>query len=346
MANKNTGYQGFTPYAFRPVESAKPGERGQLGKERRDNKFKRAGVDVLGYKDSEEYASTTSRAGGLVRASHYASRERPTPIIKIKDRRPMVPKKFVAKSLSSTTLPNHSARLRILEEITEEDVHSTFSSFDKDGSGYVHRRDIKRAFSYLTKNRAQHDVVDTFHALLEKNEQPRISLQDFKDGLSRLHQIVSDQLNTHASRHQGPAWALEEKAKVLKDVVPHSTAQIDIGVEGHDPKTDRTVMRGNGMKSTTDDLFAGTSKVTSHIPGYRGFISSARPAKAEQPRDSKDHMFIVDNFKGNAPVGYTGNPKTNLRSNRGSMETDKSRADKLVVNMWKQRDRNPRSQFL
>ena len=340
MANKNTGYQGFVPYRFRAVESSKPGERGEQGRVFRDNKFmKDVGIDLMGYR-SGNLETTTDRMGSLVNKSHYASCERPTPIIQLKDRRKVEEKKFVSSSLSLSTFPDHRQRLARLESIDEEKLKSVFTRFDKDNSGFLSKREMRKVFHALTNGKAEPDVVDTFVVIMDKNRDSKISFEEFHSGYSRVVDIVRGQLDTRALRHAGPSWAQERKESILKGYVPQSSAHNDFGAEGESPAS-RPVMTG-----TTKDLFAGTSKVANHIPGYRGYISNAHPTSADESRPSKDHMFAVDNFKGNAPVGYTGHKRSNVRGNRGDMHTDKSRADALVVRHWQHKERNPRSQFL
>ena len=339
-------YQGFIPYAFRPIETSKPGERGERGRQFRNNKFKKAGVELLAYKETA-FTSSTADAGSLVRKQHYEARERQTPIIKIKDRKPMEPKRFVAKSLSASSFQDHNQRLSLIDSFTEEDLKSSFSSFDKDQSGFLDRREMKNVFATLTNASAPPDISETFAALFDKNHDNRVSFEEFISGMVRLRDIVRGQLNTRALRHAGPAWAQggRSERKVLKGYVPRSASEMDMGLEGENP-SERIAMRGGAMKSTTEDLFSGTSKVTKHLPGYRGYISQSRPQLAEKTRDSKDDMFVVDNYRGGAAAGYTGNLKSDLRANRGTYETDKSRADKLVLRMWRGRECNPRSQFL
>lgn len=259
----------------------------------------------------------------------------------------MEPKRFVSQSLSASNFQDHNQRLHLIDSLTGDDLKSSFASFDVDKSGYLDRREMKKVFAKLTKASAPQDLSQTFVALFDKNRDNRVTFEEFLNGMMKLRQIVQGQLNTRAIRHGGPAWSRGSSAekKVLKGFVPRSATEMDMGLEGEIPK-DRIAMRGRAMKSTTDDLFSGTSKVTGHIPGYRGYISQSNPHLAEKTRDSKDDMFIVDNYRGGAAAGYTGNLKSDLRKNRGSYETDKSRADKLVLRMWRGRERNPRSQFL
>lgn len=214
-----SGYQGFVPYAFRRAETRKPGET----REQIKNKFRRKDGRVP--EEVDTFATTTLSATNKVRAADYAATQRPTPLIKVKDRKRMAHKKFVAKSMHKTEYPNHFANRR--------------------------------------------------------NE-------------------------TSETSHRGPAWERDGKDRtgVCGGYFPESSSK----------------------RSSTEDLFAGTSKVTSHIPGYRGFISSVSPRRAERTRDSKDHAFIVDSYKSNCE-GYTGSPRANLaRNGLGSLKTTNSRA--------------------
>lgn len=330
MASKNTGYQGFVPYAFRAAESTKPGEL----KSQRDSKFRRAGVDVLSYDSSARFATTTARMSNSMHRKNYSC-GRTLGTLQVKDRMPMPPKKFVAKSLYSSTFPNYLEELTALERPSEEEYRAAFAKFDKDGSGFINRREVKAAFRSCTGNQANPNTVETFTILFDKNKDGKISWDEFVLGVQQLRELIKAQLNTNRSKHSGPAWLQEREKAVCRGYVPRSSAQMDLGVEGENP-IDRPLMKGNGMKGTTEDLFSGTSKVTHHIPGYRGYISQVNPLPARNVRESRDGMFIIDTYKSNAP-GYTGNPRAKWENGCGKMQTTKSSTEQLIDEMWKSR---------
>jgi len=329
MASKNTGYQGFVPYAFRNAETTKPGDV----KSQRDNKFRRAGVDVVAY-DSGRFSTTTTRMSNTLDRSHFKA-ERTLQTLQIKDRQPMPPRKFIAQSLYSSNFPNYLQELMKIERPTEEMYRKAFTQCDKDGSGFIDKRELKGILQNSTDNQVSPTTSEVFLAFFDKNRDGKISWFEFVDGLASLRNYMKAQLNTKASRHTGPAWLQTKEVKVCTGYVPRSSTQMDLGVEGDVP-SQRECMRGNGMRGTTEDLFSGTSKVTQHIPGYRGYISQVRPLQASKPRESRDGMFVIDTYKSNAP-GYTGNPRAKWNNGTGKMHTSKSRTENLIDEMWKSR---------
>ena len=72
----------------------------------------------------------------------------------------------------------------------------------------------------------------------------------------------------------GPAWVLKPKVKVVGSSPIKSSYQTDMGTFGQNPRG-RPLMAGTGMAGSTGDMFTGTTKATSHIPGYKGFVPKA-----------------------------------------------------------------------
>lgn len=323
MASSNTGYKGFVPYGFRRAESRKPGDvKGQ-----KDNKFRRVGAQVA---SPSTFTSTTKESGSLVKAQHYASSARPTPLIQLKDRKKMEPKAFIASSLSGSSFSDPRNRLRALDEANEETIRVAFEK------GAVSVRSAKNIFrSACDSTLLSADIRDTFDSLLDKRKSAResVSMKEFGDTFAELRALVVRQLQTRGYRHTGPAWVQDREEKVCSGYVPKSSAQIDMGEEGTVPAR-RAYMSNNGMKGTTEDLSEGTSKVTHHIPGYCGYISKKKPNASEATRGSRHDMFAVDEYRFNT-TGYTGNRRANLHEKGlGSMMTTNSRAEELVKTKW------------
>lgn len=324
MANSNTGYQGFVPYGFRRAESRKPGDV----KDQKDSKFRKVGAQVA---SNSKFTTTTKESGSMVKACHYASSARPTPLIQLKDRKKIETKTFLAVSSSRSSFSDPRNRLRVLDEANEETIRVAFEK-----AGAVSVRSAKNIFrSACNSTLMSADIREIFDSLLDKRKSAResVSLDEFRDTFAELRSLIVGQLQTRGYRHTGPAWVQDREEKVCTGYVPKSSAQIDMGMEGSVPAR-RTFMSNNGMKGTTTDLFEGTSKVTHHIPGYCGYISKKNPKASEATRESRHNMFAVDEYKFNT-TGYTGNPKTNLHEKGlGSMMTTNSRAEELVKTKW------------
>ena len=124
-----------------------------------------------------------------------------------------------------------------------------------------------------------------------------------------------------------------------------------MGDDGQDPR-DRELMEGVGMKGTTTDLFAGTSKTTRQLPGYGGYIPQAhRQVSAAEDQASGVHLRSSYHQKTNlmltvnpAPPGYTGHKSRapehmSLERNVNPRRTtEKAATDKIVMDYWKARN--------
>ena len=73
-----------------------------------------------------------------------------------------------------------------------------------------------------------------------------------------------------------------------------------------------------------DDLTVGTSKVTSHIPGYNGFIptidineNAVSQSKGQDARNTIVKQNIVENYNVRVP-GYSGHKPMSVINDRGS----------------------------
>jgi hypothetical protein len=312
----NTGYQGFVPYGFRRAESRKPGDVQEF----KDNKFRKVGVQVA---SSSSFLTTTKSSGDKVKAHHYASSARPTPLIQLKDRKKLESKKFLAVSASGSSFLDPRNRLRFLDEANQEKLLAGFQN------GSVSVKSAKEIFRSACDPKMSADIRDTFDSLLDKRKSSResVSWDEFRDVFAELRSLISRQLQTRGYRHTGPAWVQDREEKVCTGYVPKSSAQIDVGLEG-------SVPAARAYTGTTEDLFEGTSKVTNHIPGYCGYIAKKNPNTSEKTRESRHNMFAVDEYKFNM-TGYTGNPRTNLHERGlGSMMTTNSRAEELVKSKW------------
>jgi hypothetical protein len=322
--NSYTGYQGFQPYAYRRTETEKIQGTG----DQRDHKFRQAGATVL--EDAGGFSATTARSQRNTRRQHYVdAHARPQNPLKQKDHRGFVGKKFYHTSTYSTAFPNYLQELLALEGHSEQEYREAFDRADRDGSGFITAREVKELVSECTGRQPHPSVVQAFMVFFDKNGDSRVSWDEFVEALGRVRVYMQRQVAPPA--RGGPAGArAQPRHKRLLQSIPRSGAQIDMGVAGEDP-IERT-------RPTGSDLFEGSTKVTSHIAGYRGHISKTNPesSSGRRARPNKNDQFIVETYNMNPP-GYSGIKNANPKG-MGNLQTDKSRIDRLVDEMWSERN--------
>uniref|UniRef100_A0A7S2FHF5 Flagellar associated protein n=1 Tax=Florenciella parvula TaxID=236787 RepID=A0A7S2FHF5_9STRA len=120
-----------------------------------------------------------------------------------------------------------------------------------------------------------------------------------------------------------PEWVTASKA-ITEDVVPRqpvrSSYQTDMGMANEKP-LDRPYISKTGMAGTTQDLCAGTTKATYHIPGFSGHIPTTQRnprvvahGDGQKVHDMPSHLRLY--HRHNMP-GYTGFRPTNAKNDKG-----------------------------
>lgn len=94
------------------------------------------------------------------------------------------------------------------------------------------------------------------------------------------------------------------------------------GTYGSKP-TDRVSKDADKMQNEVHELTVGTTKVTSHIPGYNGFLPKTdvnalalQQSLGQQSRDTIIKQNIVENFHVRIP-GYSGHKPMSALNDRG-----------------------------
>lgn len=155
------------------------------------------------------------------------------------------------------------------------------------------------------------------------------------------------------SRAKAPLLHYPPPPAVIRGAEVISSHARDMGRYGDAPQR-RSVVdpETGGMFGTTGlDLFEGTSKGSSHIPGYQGFLPSYRgatvaatQAAGRVPRDSFRSKTNLGDTMQKRLVGYSGHVPAHstkfdsLRKARGQFApTDQAAADSLIEEYWKAR---------
>lgn len=122
-------------------------------------------------------------------------------------------------------------------------------------------------------------------------------------------------------RQRGPLYGGSAGPTCISNPYPDSIYRLEYGARGHDPRT-RVAPGSKVLPVRRDELTAGTTKGTFHVPGYTGFI----PTNTHQPKvlqveqggreRSVDKTKLTDTYHLNLP-GYAGHLPREAVNDRG-----------------------------
>ena len=108
-------------------------------------------------------------------------------------------------------------------------------------------------------------------------------------------QMTNDnQMASHLTISERPLWSYPRQAYTSKRGYYQTEFQKSIGTHGHVPRnklTQESEMQGNEHH----ELTVGTTKVTTHIPGYNGFIPKTdfNPGAVQQASTLNARQTII-----------------------------------------------------
>ena len=318
----NFGYQGFQSWGMMTQPAMKPGET----TETRASKFADVGHGVV-YRNapvSENLRddTVTKMAFATVKASDYTVPDR-RGISTLFSKGLPEPKKFLGKSMHHTSFEHPQTACGAYAELTEPEIAASFDALDATGCGELPIALVKPCLVKACGGACPPHILDKFGKYFEHYPDGGTTL----DGLLEAHAVVrAGALPPHLGGVQlvsgAPEWLISSRA-VNTSIVPRdvrSSYQKDLGKAGEGPQQ-RTWIAKTGMKSTTDDLFEGTTKDTYHIPGYCGHIAASKRnpdvllhSEAETARENSTSLRLY--HRHNVP-GYTGHQPTNARNDLG-----------------------------
>ena len=113
-----------------------------------------------------------------------------------------------------------------------------------------------------------------------------------------------------AKKASRPEWTYNKRAYSSNSKLPLSEYKFKIGKPKYNPL--ETLKHSDNPLKVDDPLKYGTTQDTSHLPGYNGFIPSAKTlsvaseqGKGAQPRKDFMKTFLVGNMNAYIP-GYSG----------------------------------------
>ena len=117
--------------------------------------------------------------------------------------------------------------------------------------------------------RAAYDPAKT-SAMLSKAGQASLG-GTTKHWKTNSQQTNESQLAAHATVSERPVWSYNRQAYSSKRSYFQTEFQMSIGVHGHNPRN-KLPTDSEMQVNENHELTVGTTKTTTHIPGYNGFI--------------------------------------------------------------------------
>jgi len=131
-----------------------------------------------------------------------------------------------------------------------------------------------------------------------------------------------NQMASHLTISEKPLWSYPRQAYTSKRGYYQTEFQKSIGTHGHVPRnklTSESEMQGNEHH----ELTVGTTKVTTHIPGYNGFIpktdfnpGAVQQASTLNTRQTIIKQNMIENYQVKIP-GFAGHKPANGINERG-----------------------------
>ncbi len=136
---------------------------------------------------------------------------------------------------------------------------------------------------------------------------------------------VQENLKNEPIKSQRPLWSLPREAYSSRRAYHETEYTNSLGKHGHNP---RDILPHDATKQANQvhELSMGTTKTTTHIPGYNGFIprsdfngTALGQSKLEggKTRDTILKQNIVENYQVKLP-GYSGHKPMSTVNDRGA----------------------------
>ena len=141
---------------------------------------------------------------------------------------------------------------------------------------------------------------------------------------SNYKAVNDDQLSKPLTKSERPVWSYPRQAYSSKRSYFSTEYQKSLGTYGHNP---RNKLPTDATKTLNEnhELTAGTTKTTSHIPGYNGFIPktdfnplAVKQANELDARDTIIKQNIIENYQVKLP-GYQGHKPMNGCNEKGDI---------------------------
>lgn len=119
-----------------------------------------------------------------------------------------------------------------------------------------------------------------------------------------------------------PVWSYPRQAYTSKRGYFKTESQMSLGVHGHNPR-DKLPNNAEMQGNEHHELTMGTTKTTTHIPGYNGFIpktdfnaSAVNQSSTLNARETIVKQNMIENYSVKVP-GYAGHKPANGQNEKG-----------------------------
>ena len=175
-------------------------------------------------------------------------------------------------------------------------------------------------FSYT--RRAKYDPTKTNEMLQEAGKRTL--------GNSTTHWKTNSQATNESQMaapmtvSERPLWSYNRQAYSSKRGYFQTEFQMSMGTHGHNPR-DKLPGEAESQANEHHELTVGTTKTTTHIPGYNGFIpktdfngSAVMQASTLGARNTIVKQNIIENYQVKVP-GYSGHKPMNATNGKGTI---------------------------
>lgn len=219
------------------------------------------------------------------------------------------------------TFRNFATEGKMITALTIDDYVQPWEA-TMDANGEVPLKEIPALLRRVTNNPTVPDWISIkFLKSFDPNPSGRFTFEELAAALPSI--LTGIKADTTKNVAGAPEWLTASKKmppKVLTNSNVRSAMQIDMGMAGDNP-ADRPYWNKTGMYSTSEDMLAGTTRDTYHIPGYAGHIPASKrnpivmvQGEMKKPRPIKNNLRLI--YSHDLP-GYTGHQPKAARNDIG-----------------------------
>lgn len=308
----SSGYTGHVPAPVKAAKERVSGDMSAFVSDPRQTKFRRSAVEII---EPNQYTTNTRLAQSTVTVQHYRDRTAP---VKVQELHNNPAKKFFASTASNADYVNFQKQITDFAKEDPEDYRTLFREMDADGNGSLNKSELELALR--ARNVVSSYITNTLMAHFDKNSDGKVTWEEFKAGLEKAKaQLVGSVNLKQVSGKTKPSWELK-KGKEIRVV----------SIEER-PSMAQSEFTEGGFSS--HPLTQGTPQGTQHVPGYSGYLPSAKynekavsHASGSSSRSDKNDLILIETY----------NPRvkafTNVRY--GRMKTMNAVNDRLIQNHW------------
>ena len=227
-------------------------------------------------------------------------------------------KKFHGQTMYNSTFRNFPAEAKTILSLPVEELEEPFIAL-ANSDGELSLKNIGKMLNRATGELVPDWIVAKFLKTFDANVTGRFTYSELVSEYDIiLRAIKADTMKDVVGQPEWLAASKKMPAKILTTTNMKSAMQIAME---HPDKRQYTNGKGTGMWSCDQDMLAGTTRDTYHIPGYSGHIPASKrnpivreQGDAKDPRPIKNNLRLI--FSHDLP-GYTGHKPRAARNDIG-----------------------------